>query len=149
MARAGSVTISVKIRGAREIVRAIGRLGKDANREIRDKTLAISKDFATWAQADARAEGRQAAILAPTVRARRDRVPAATVGGRRKVGRRRAPAGALVFGSIFGASAYRQFRPHRGQNSYWFFQTAEERQPEIERRWLEAADEVIRGFLRG
>jgi hypothetical protein len=66
----------------------------------------------------------------------------------------------LLFGSEFGAngrygfysasryrdSPGRQFRPHRGQNSYWLFRTAEQAQPEIKAQFAAVVDEIVRDF---
>ena len=69
----------------------------------------------------------------------------------------------LLFGSEFGMnrrsgwyaddrfrdSVGRQFRPHRGAGSYWFFKTAEQDQPEIQQALRETADEIVRNFGHG
>jgi hypothetical protein len=64
----------------------------------------------------------------------------------------------LLFGSVFGmkrhsgwyakrryhASTGSQFGPWISFPGYWFFSSAEKRQPWIESEWHKAADEVVR-----
>lgn len=158
-----ALTVNVRIDGARETLAAFRQMGKDAEGKLRDAAQSIADSLAASAQAAARAEGGQAALMAPTVKAIRDRVPVVQVGGTRRVGRRRAPAYGLLFGSEFGmnrrsgwyaASRYRssigaQFKPHRGIRGYWFFPLVESEQDRIAAAWTRAADELVREFGRG
>lgn len=140
------LTVKVRIDGLRETIAALSRLPKDANDEIRAAATALAKDMATAAAAAGRLEGRQAALVAVTVKAGRDRVPVVNAGGTRRLGSNRAPAYKLLFGSEFGANFYKQFKPHVGSGSYWFFQTIDDQQAEISAAWLAAADEIIEKF---
>ncbi len=45
--------------------------------------------------------------------------------------------------SRYGHSAARQFRPHLGGGSYWFFETAEH-SPAVARTWQLLEDSIIR-----
>lgn len=138
--------IRVHIDGLRETLAALRQLPKDASDELRAAALEISKEIAKAAAASGRREGRQAALVAGTVKAQRDRVPVVVAGGTKRIGSRRKPAYALLFGSEFGANVLQQYKPHLGKGSYWFFRTIEDEQVEIAERWLKAADEVIRKF---
>lgn len=140
------LTVKVRIDGLRETIAALSRLPKDANDEIRAAATALAKDMAVVAAAAGRVEGRQAALVAVTVKAGRDRVPVVNAGGTRRLGSNRAPAYKLLFGSEFGANFYKQYRPHVGSGSYWFFQTIDDQQAEISAAWLAAADEIIEKF---
>lgn len=153
MAKQG-LTVTIHIEGIRETLAALRELPKDASNELRDASQRLSESLATDVQSAARAEGRQAAILAKTVRARRDRVPVIVAGGMTRIGRNRKPAYKLLFGSEFGASqegryALKQFKPHLGRGSYWFFKTVEDKQTEIASEWGKAADDVVRRFGEG
>lgn len=145
MARSG-LTVTVHIDGVRETLAALRKLPKDASNELREAALEISKELAAAATASGRREGAQAALVATTVKARRDRVPVVQAGGTKRLGRNRAPAYKLLFGSEFGADRFEQFKPHVGRGSYWFFRTVEDQQVEIAERWLQAADEIIAKF---
>lgn len=138
--------IRVRIEGVRETLAAVRRLPKDATTELRAASLDLSRELAAAAKDNAVREGRQAAIVAATVKARYDRLPVVVAGGKKRIGRERAPAFKLLFGSEFGANVLRQYKPHVGRGSYWFFRTIEDREADIARRWLEAADNVIEKF---
>ncbi|MEV0902890.1 hypothetical protein [Actinoplanes sp. NPDC049802] len=146
MAKTG-LTVQVRIDGLRETIAALNALPKDASDEIRAAAAELAGKLATAAAAAGRAEGRQAALVATTVRPARDRVPVITAGGARKLGRNRKPAFKLLFGSEFGSNYYRQFgKVHLSGGSYWFFETVEAEQAEISAEWLAAADEIIAKF---
>jgi hypothetical protein len=143
--------LKVSIRGADEVLRAINALGRDAERELKAQAYDIADYLADKIKYAAAAESRQAARAATSVKARKDRWPVVSAGGTT----RSAP---VLFGSEFGAtrrfgwyararyydSIPRQYQPHQGRGSYWFFATAEAQQPWVESQWHEAADAVIR-----
>lgn len=141
-----NLTIKIHIDGLRETLRALTNLPKEAGVEIREAAAELSKKLATAAGASGRREGRQAALVASTVKPARDRVPVVVAGGTKRIGSRRKPAFKLLFGSEFGANRYRQYRPHLGKGSYWFFRTIEDEQVTISAEWLKAADEIIEKF---
>lgn len=140
------LTVTIRVSGIRETLAALSRLPKDASNELRDASLEISRELAAAARQAGVAEGSQAALVATTVKARRDRVPVVVAGGTKRLGSNRAPAYKLLFGSEFGANRYEQYRPHVGAGSYWFFRTVEDNEVEIARRWLDAADAILRRF---
>jgi hypothetical protein len=143
-----TLTITIKIDGLRETLRALNDLPKEAGTEIREKAAELSRKLADAAAASGRREGRQAALVAGTVRPARDRVPVVVAGGTKRIGSRRKPAYKLLFGSEFGATRLGQYRPHLGTGSYWFFRTIEDEQVTISREWLEAANAIIEKFGR-
>lgn len=142
------LTIRVHIDGLQEVMRALRNLPKDASNELREAATDLAREMADAAASSGRTEGRQAALVAGTVRAARDRVPVVVAGGTKRIGSRRKPAYKLLFGSEFGANRYTQYKPHLGKGSYWFFRTIEDEQVEISARWLKAADEIIERFGR-
>lgn len=162
MAAARSLSISITVEGARETLAAFRRLPKDANDSLRDRSKRLSEVLATRVRAAAVLEGSQAAIVAPTVKAVRDRVPAITAGGNERVGKRRVPAHKLVFASEFGAkrrfgwysayryrnSAGRQYRKHLGNHSYWFFTTVEANSATVSATWHRVAKDIVDSFVR-
>lgn len=166
-ARAGtrsktSLTLTVHVDGLREVLAVLNKLPKEANQQLRDRSQKIAKGVAEHVQQAGRALGGQAAAVAATVTTRRDRVPVISVGGTRRIGRHGAPAYGLLFGSEFGqnrrsgwfaanryaASEGRQYKPHRGRNSYWIFKTVDEHAVEIFQQWADAADEIVRDVVR-
>jgi hypothetical protein len=147
---AKTLSVSLPISGVRETLAAFRALPKDASNELRTAALDLSKTLATAAAAAGKSEGSQAALVAGTVRAVRDRTPAVQAGGTRRLGSRRKPAWKLLFGSEFGSNQYEQFpRLHQGREGIWFFPTIEANAPAIAARWQEAADRTIAAFSKG
>lgn len=141
MAEKRTLTVTIRITGLRETIRAFKNLPDDASTELRAASLSIAGAVAVDIRQAARTNA-QSGLLAPTVRPARDRVPAVQAGGTRRVGSNRVPAYKVLFGSEFGAKTLKQFRPFT--DSYWFFRTVEEKQGYIESEWLDAADEILR-----
>lgn len=163
MAPKQALTVNLAIDGVRETLAAFRSLPKDANDQLRERSRKLAEIVAERAKAAGQAEGKQAALVARTVKARRDRVPVVQAGGTRRLGRHRAPAFGLLFASEFGMDQrsgwyanqrYRrstgmQYEPHTGQEGLWFFPTVEAAQPMINREWNAAADEILRAFAGG
>lgn len=147
MAKATGLKVNIRISGIRETLAALQRLPKDAQDEIREASQGLARVLAESAAAAGRAEGRQASLVASTVKARRDRIPVIEAGGTKRLGRNRKPAYKLLFGSEFGSNFYLQFgKAHLGSGSYWFFDTVDREQAEIIAGWQEAADRIIARF---
>jgi hypothetical protein len=91
----GSLTVRIRIEDVRETIAAFRHLPDDANDELRDASEDLAKGLAEKVRAAGMALGPQDAIVARSVRARRDRVPTIQAGGGGKAGR-------LVYGSEFG-----------------------------------------------
>lgn len=146
-----SITVKVQIDGLRETLRAFQELPKDATTRLREEALKLAEKLAVAARAEGMADAApQSKLVATTVKAVRDRVPAIQAGGTKRLGSRRAPAYTLLFGSMFGSNAHRQFhRPHGGQDAYWFFPVVERNARDIAAAWSKVADEIVRDFSEG
>jgi hypothetical protein len=158
-----AITVTVHIEGVRQTLRKFQALPKDASNRLRDKSKQLAEFLALKAKAAAIADSPQAALMAPTIKAVRDRVPVVQAGGPKRVGRNKKPAYGLLFGSEFGmtgrsgwfnnaqyqSSTGRQYRPHRGSRGYWFFPLVESEAPAISRAWNQAADEAVAEFVKG
>lgn len=157
MAKTG-LTINVKIDGARETLRVFNALPKVANDELKDRTNEIAAKVAQSAKDAGIAAGSQAALVARTVKVRRDRVPSVQAGGSTPLGRHGAPAFSLLFGSEFGMNIasgwfhksrffpdwdHFQYHEHTGQQGAWFFPTVERQAPEISEAWNKVADDIV------
>lgn len=148
-----SLNITVTIDGAAQTLAAFNALPKDASAELRTAALDLATLLATRVAAAGHAEGRQAARLAATVKPKRDRIPAFTVGGTSRIFRGRKDGSGreafrALFGSEFGGTGH-GFKPHRGAASYWIYKTVETDQAEIAARWTEAAEQIIDRFTDG
>lgn len=155
-----SLTLTIRAEGVKETLRAVNKLGRDANVELRKASLELSNEIATATRGAAQSHGAQAALLSTTIRAAKDRVPSVVAGGSKKLGRYRVPAHRLLFASEFGMnsrsgwyeraryswSVGRQYFPHAGTRGYWFFPTVEAMMSRIIARWNQAADDVVRKF---
>jgi hypothetical protein len=140
-------SVSVRIDGVREAQASLARVGDDADRALRDASWDLARAIAGRAAAAGRAEGRQAALVAGTVRVvGGGRFPSVVAGGSSRVGRRQAPAHKLLFGSEFGASTLRQYRPHLGSGSYWFLAAVSRERTRIAAAGQRAADQVADRF---
>src|SRR6266705_520239 len=137
----------VNVGGAEEVRRALLKLPLQARDEARKGMTKLSRDLANIIRAAGRADSRQSARAARTVRARTGLSPGVIAGPHD-----------LLFGSEFGVkrrfgwyahpryfhSTARQFRRHLGGGSYWFFKEQARQQPRIDREAQEIGDNVIR-----
>ncbi|HZW73563.1 MAG TPA: hypothetical protein VFF43_08435 [Caldimonas sp.] len=117
---------AMEIDGLAPTLRAFNTYGKEANAELRDASGKIAGKTAAQAAHVGASLPQQAPLAASSLRVARDRVPALQMGGARKVGHRRAPVGALIYGAEFGgrgSSKTMQFLPHRGRDGYFLFPT--------------------------
>ncbi|MFC6156147.1 hypothetical protein [Kribbella jiaozuonensis] len=150
------IVVRVRITGAKETLAAFRKLPKDASTELRNANQQISTDLAGKIRSAATSSNGQGALVAPTVKAKRDRVPSVQAGGRRRAGKQsrrskgQAPTTAsdLIYGSNFGANVLKQF-PATTKPDHWFFSTVEDNEPAIERQWLGAVDKVLEEWGNG
>lgn len=146
-----SLTVSMHVEGVRDTLAAFRDLPKDASTQLREQTLKLTSTLAERARAEGMTDAApQSPLVASTVKAVKDRAPVITVGGTKRLGRNKKPAYKLLFGSVFGSNRYAQFgRPHRGRESYWFFDLVETEAPTIGRAWQRVANAIVRDFSEG
>ncbi|WP_075303121.1 hypothetical protein [Pseudonocardia sp. Ae168_Ps1] len=149
--------MTVHLSGVRETIAAFNQMPKDASHELRTRSKRIAERLEGRIAMAARASSSQSAKVAPTVKARRDRVPVVVAGGARRVFATSRPrqkpraAGLVLFGANFGATYLKQFRPHRagGGADYWFFSTVDAYSSRMDREWNDAVDEITRRWAAG
>ncbi len=166
---ADKTTIHIKMdmtQDIRNLLSDLSKMDAESKKELKDEVASISKWTAQgiieWSYSAPMPA--QAAIVAETVRAGRDRVPYVSIGGSR--GRKAsggATAGELVVGNEFGANPtspngafpnggrrfpYRSEREGRGNKGYWIFPALAEMQPTITKRWTDAATRIFRHWQR-
>jgi len=141
-----AMELDITIRGDADVLAALRRLPPEANAELRDGAGRLAQMLARTARGLA-SGNRQARAAARTVEVVRDRFPTITAGPEKR-----------LMGSEFGATARfgwyrkarywdspaRQYRPHRGRASYWFFLAQERRQAELRAGYAEILDNVVR-----
>ena len=144
-----ALTVRVRVQGEDEVLRALDKLPADAQAAMRERAKDIAKSLAEFIRADGRAHSRQGARAARSVSESSVGVwPVITADNSSR----------MLFGSVFGMKRhsgwynkrrYRnsrgmQYSPYIGYPGYWFFSSAEKRQPWIESEWHKAADDVVR-----
>lgn len=115
----GKFGLYIDDRDVMQLYKAINNVEKelraDINNRLRNAAGATSNALAQdLMQASAQGPP-QAALVAQTIRVRRDRIPKVAIGGTKRVGHRKTKAGALLFGSERGG---RNFQRPSGGN-YW------------------------------
>lgn len=159
-----TVTIKPDPRELKGLYAAFKTLSKEANTSLKDEVQSISRWTAqgmVYASYSAPMPA-QAAVVAKTVRAGRDRMPTVTIGGGRSRTSRGTEAGVLLFGSEFGSNPkvggfpnggrrfpYRSAKEGRGNRGYWIFPALKGMQPEITHRWKTAVDRVLHHWEDG
>lgn len=145
-----SLSVNVHLTGARETLAAFRRLPREASDALRQRSTELAVGLASKVASAARSDSGQSALMAPTVKARRDRIPSIEAGGASRVGSNRVPAYKVLFGSEFGARVYPQFRPHVEKGgSYWLFKTVEDNEVEIASAWERVAQDIERAYEQG
>lgn len=108
MARARTTGgLSIELAGIQETLKAVrdveAELRPGVNNELRDAATEAAGGLVGELHSSAAASGVPvAARVAASAKVKRDRVPVVVIGGSMRVGRRGAPAGALVWGSEQG-----------------------------------------------
>lgn len=142
--------IEVRIRGLERVQRSADDLPQEVRTQLRLRRRLLAQRFARIVAAAGRADTRQSARAASTVKA-------LTAGGEIKVVAGPHP---MLYGSEFGIlrrtgwyaarryldSPARQYRPHRGSSSYWFRKAVRENQAVIDEEWAQASDAIIRAW---
>lgn len=144
--------VDMEIDGAAALLRKFNALPKEANKELRAAALQLSGLLAQEVRSAGMAEGRQAAELVPTVKARRDRIPSVSIGGTKRIfrgkkDRTQQEAYRALFGSEFGGNGH-GFKPPRS-GGYWIRPAIKAAEPEIAREWRAAAERIVADFNHG
>jgi uncharacterized membrane protein len=159
--------MSLDMSDYRGVLKALSQMDKEAQLQLKDDVHAISKwtaqgiiysSYGAFMPA-------QAAIVAQTVRANRDRLPNITIGGSKGRASGGANAGQLLYGNEFGGerNAYnsqsafpnggyrfpaRSPREGQGNKGWWIFPSLVRMQPMIRQRWEEAVNKVMDNWAR-
>jgi hypothetical protein len=137
--------------GLNQMLRSVSKV---ASVELRGASAEIAQDVADKAATEAYLEGGAAIHVAPTIKARPDRVPRIVMGGTKRLpardGRpRRGPnqtVGNVVWGAEFGSGRYPQFHPWRGSSTgagYFLWPTIREESDDITERYADALMDAV------
>jgi len=132
--------------------RTLRTLPKDLSAELRDASVDIAESVAGKASLRARMVGGVAKYVAPTIRARRDRVPKIVMGGTTRLPGRTGPnqtVGNVIWGAEWGSTRYRQFPPWSREGRF-LWPTVDDQSDETMERYGEALmDAVDKAARRG
>jgi hypothetical protein len=159
-----AVRVGIQVEGLKPLLRAFKQLEDEAQDEMKQSARELAEELAGLMRAAGKSLGkpRQAAAAANTVEVfQGTRLPNIRAGRGSRSGSQRDKD--VTFGSEFGAtrrfgwyskgryydSVGKQFRPHRGAASYWFFKTAEENDERIGSKYAEALDRMADKWGRG
>jgi hypothetical protein len=136
--------------------KALKALPKDASEELRGASMDIAQDVATRSAGEARGQGGVAALVAPTIRVARDRIPAVRMGNSTRIDPDRTgdrqTIGDIMWGAEFGGrrrSTTQQFLPWRGSGSgagYFLWPTVRAMEDQIQDRYSEALDDALQAM---
>ncbi len=129
---------------------ALRKLPKDVVSRLRDASVAIAAKVAGDAQGRAQQEGKLAALIGPSIRATRDRVPVVKMGGAKKLpGDRHGPhqtIGDAMWGAEFGGQrrpTTQQFLPWLGHTGYFLWPTVRSDDRYINTEYSEALNKAL------
>ena len=166
----GTQTIEVDPVTLRDYLKALGRVDKEVQNEVRLKAQGLAIGFKLDLElAAAFSPTPQARLVAQSITTPKDRLPVVVIGGKKLVGRQyksrttktntgrakklRAPAGALLYGSEFGSRGGKdrrgrnmgnRFVAGRNTEGYWINPTTEREANTIFEAWVEIVDDVLR-----
>ena len=142
---AGKLNITIDESGLIPLMRGVGKLEADlkdrTNGRLRDAAGVASTQLVSSLRAAASSsQTPQAALVAQSIKVRRDRLVSVAIGGRQRVGSRGTSAGAILWGSEHGG---RNFDAAIG-GSYWIAPAVDKfRTGAAERLYLEAVGKIL------
>jgi hypothetical protein len=164
MAKAAGGRIVFASVDSREVRRALSKLPKEVQRELRSRNKADGEQLKQKLQ-QAPTRTPQQDLVQKAILAKNDRNIRVEIGGKKRVGRQykrrgaggrnwKAPAGLLVFGSEYGSSGDsadasgrrmgRRFKLGSRKQGYWINPTTDKYVPELLAKWQRRVGYVIR-----
>lgn len=145
--------IQIKPSDLRALLNTFSKMGKAANKDLRDASYAIARDVASELKASAAGANSiggnsfQAQAVAQGIVPRKDRLALIRIGGNRQVVSGGGSVSDLLWGAEFGSNRFRQFpqrspREGRGNRGYFIFPTLKRLQPKIRKDWVKAVEKV-------
>lgn len=136
---------TVEIKGMRELLKALSKIDKDLQNDVRDASVKIADDLVSGAKS--RAHTRLQVLAASSLKAKRDRVPVVRV-PRTQV-RPGTKATDIFYGAEFGGGrrpTTQQFPEHMGRRGYFLYPTARARGKRYADLWADAVDEAFKAW---
>lgn len=154
-----SINMGLSAPGWTGTINAVRALPREIKTEVSRRGRRLAEPLAREIRAEAASQGSHAAGVAPTVKAgMKAGIPSVKAGGKPYT------MGAEFGGRIRRTTHYQthrttrtryivvqrrstmQFRPHRGQEGYFFWPTIRDRSDVVLKPWRELVDDVIAGF---
>lgn len=138
------VDTGIEILGVRELLKALNKIDKDLQNNVRDASQEIASGIVTGAQRAASSP--QERLVAGGLKAKRDRVPIVRMPSTMISGHK-ARYTDIFYGSEFGGQGRpttQQFLPHRGKRGYWLYPTARAMSHRNFKLWWEAVDKAMK-----
>lgn len=137
---------TITIQGLRN---SLKKIPKEAANELRDASKAIAAHVATDARSHAYRVGRQGTLLAPTLKATRDRVPVISMGSTKRIPGKKTILNQIAKGFEFGSYKHKQFLPYlpspsgRGGKGYVMYEAVRDNRDYILDNYLEALTDAL------
>lgn len=144
MAKTQSGDEAVHIAGIRALLKALNKIPKDLQANVRDASQSIAGDLVAGARNAARTPLQS--MVAGGLVAKRDRVPVVKTSGMVRAG---VPTRHVFYGAEFGGGrrpTTRQFLPHKGQTGYFLYPYARAHGDDFADRWADAVDKAFRDW---
>lgn len=133
-----------EIKGMRELLRALNKIPKELQNDVRDASQGIATDLVAGAKGAASTPLQN--LAATGLKAKRDRVPVVSASGSVRAGVKTQD---IFYGAEFGGRrrpSTMQFLPHKGQQGYFLYPTARARGKRYFEMWAEAIDKAFRDW---
>lgn len=139
--------MGAEIRGLDQFLRDMKNAPKELQAELRSRAQQIAEPVA--AEARGRARTAQQRMVAPTIRAPKDRIPVIKAGGGKVLAsgtprRRRPRGGDVYFGADLGSSTLPQF-PGKTKGGTMVFKAIKGQRKHIADQYLAAVEDVFKG----
>lgn len=137
--------IETGVSGLNELLRDFRKLGKEAQKELRQSSKVIAEQHMVpaWKNAALNYAGPWGSDIADSVRAGADRIPKVSIGGKRKTMRGGATPNMVRYPSSTGKRG-ESFAPF--ERTEWISRTRTYQQPAMQ-EWSKAVDRIARKWL--
>lgn len=135
---------ALEIRGLNELLKALNKIPKDLQNNVRDAAQDIAFNLVSGAQAEAASPMQR--LVAGGLKAKRDRVPIVRMPATGISGKKGVKYTDIFYGAEFGGQGRpttQQFEPHRGKRGYFLYPTARAQSKRNFKRWWEAVDKAM------
>lgn len=135
---------ALDIKGVNALLRALSKIPKNLQADVRDASQAIANDLAAGARGAAHTPLQRMASTG--LKAKRDRVPVVQTSGMVRAGVRMRD---VFYGAEFGGgrrATTQQFPPHKGQVGYFLYPYARAHANKYADMWADAVDKAFKDW---